>query len=121
MLALISTVMPRADWVTFTWPFFTSEDMASITSLAMVFICSVSLLVFLPVSILTGAALPIGLPVPGRIEAFFWVMLIIRSVVWISWNALTMESDRTRYLPSLIEEMAYITTKKANSRVMKSA
>ena len=36
-------------------------------------------------------------------------------------NADEMESDITRYLPSLIEEMAYITTKKANSRVMKSA
>ncbi|MCY1442243.1 hypothetical protein D9M71_586050 [compost metagenome] len=30
-------------------------------------------------------------------------------------------SERILYLPSLIEEMEYITTKKANSRVMKSA
>ena len=29
--------------------------------------------------------------------------------------------DRTLYLPSFTEEMAYITTKKAKSRVMKSA
>ena len=36
-------------------------------------------------------------------------------------NADEMESDITRYLPSLIDEMAYITTKKANSNVMKSA
>lgn len=36
-------------------------------------------------------------------------------------NANTMESDITRYLPSLIEEIPYITTKKANSKVMKSA
>ena len=27
----------------------------------------------------------------------------------------------TRYLPSLIEEIEYMTTKKANSKVMKSA
>ena len=30
-------------------------------------------------------------------------------------------SDSTRYLPSLTIEIAYITTKKANSKVMKSA
>ncbi|MNP69468.1 hypothetical protein D3C76_1655680 [compost metagenome] len=29
--------------------------------------------------------------------------------------------DSTLYLPSLIEEIEYITTKKANNRVMKSA
>jgi hypothetical protein len=29
--------------------------------------------------------------------------------------------DISRYLPSFTEEMAYITTKKANSKVIKSA
>ena len=36
-------------------------------------------------------------------------------------NAELMASERTRYLPSFTDEMAYMTTKKANSRVMKSA
>ncbi|MDT4875921.1 hypothetical protein FQZ97_1113260 [compost metagenome] len=36
-------------------------------------------------------------------------------------NTPTRVSERILYLPSLIEEMEYITTKKANSRVMKSA
>ena len=36
-------------------------------------------------------------------------------------KAVTMESLSTRYLPSLTEDSAYMTTKKANSRVMKSA
>ena len=38
-----------------------------------------------------------------------------------SLNAVTIESDRTRYLSSLTEDMEYITTKKANNRVIKSA
>ena len=38
-----------------------------------------------------------------------------------SWrNAETSESERTRYLPSFNVEIAYITTKNANSSVMKS-
>jgi hypothetical protein len=50
----------------------------------------------------------------------------VGGVVWILMaeplrKASTMAEDSTRYLPSLTEEMAYITTKKANSRVMKSA
>ncbi len=36
-------------------------------------------------------------------------------------NADEIESDSTRYLPSFTDEIAYITTKKANSSVMKSA
>jgi hypothetical protein len=36
-------------------------------------------------------------------------------------KAVCIESDSTRYLPSLTEETAYITTKNANSKVMKSA
>lgn len=36
-------------------------------------------------------------------------------------NAASSKSDNTRYLPSLTEDTAYITTKKANSSVMKSA
>jgi hypothetical protein len=36
-------------------------------------------------------------------------------------KAATTESDMIRYLPSFTEEREYITTKKANSRVMKSA
>ncbi len=36
-------------------------------------------------------------------------------------KACTSESESTRYLPSLTEDSEYITTKKANSRVMKSA
>ena len=36
-------------------------------------------------------------------------------------NAPAIDSDRTLYLPSLIEEMEYMTTKNANSSVMKSA
>ena len=36
-------------------------------------------------------------------------------------KASTRVSDSTRYLPSLMEDMEYMTTKKANSRVMKSA
>ena len=36
-------------------------------------------------------------------------------------NALVSELERTLYLPSLTEEMAYMTTKKAKSSVMKSA
>ena len=36
-------------------------------------------------------------------------------------NALTSESDRILYLPSFTEDKEYITTKKANSSVMKSA
>ena len=42
-----------------------------------------------------------------------------RTVDWL--NTPTSESERILYLPSLIEEMEYITTKKANSKVMKSA
>ncbi len=36
-------------------------------------------------------------------------------------KAATRELDNTRYLPSLTEEIEYMTTKKANSSVMKSA
>jgi hypothetical protein len=36
-------------------------------------------------------------------------------------KALTIELLRMRYFPSFTDESAYITTKKANSRVMKSA
>ena len=53
-----------------------------------------------------------------------------RSWVWPSWigvierggppKAEDSASDTARYLPSLIEEIAYITTKKASSRVMRS-
>ena len=35
-------------------------------------------------------------------------------------NAATSESESTRYLPSFTEEIAYITTKKASSSVMRS-
>ena len=36
-------------------------------------------------------------------------------------NAATMASDKTRYLPSLTDEIEYITTKNANNKVIKSA
>src|SRR5690606_31020010 len=36
-------------------------------------------------------------------------------------NADDSASDTARYLPSLIDEIAYITTKKASSRVIRSA
>jgi hypothetical protein len=36
-------------------------------------------------------------------------------------KALTIELLRMRYFPSFTDDSAYITTKKANSRVMKSA
>ena len=36
-------------------------------------------------------------------------------------KALPSASENTRYLPSLTTEMAYMTTKNANSKVMKSA
>jgi hypothetical protein len=35
-------------------------------------------------------------------------------------NAAVRESERIRYLPSFTDEIAYITTKKANSSVIKS-
>ena len=36
-------------------------------------------------------------------------------------KALVKESESTLYLPSFTDETAYITTKKANSKVIKSA
>jgi hypothetical protein len=62
-----------------------------------------------------------GLPVPGMISGCLVFISISLSERGDSLKALTRESDITRYLPSLMEEMAYITTKNANSRVMKSA
>ena len=42
------------------------------------------------------------------------------SVFGVPRNAACSESDNTRNLPSLTEEIAYITTKKASSSVMRS-
>ncbi|MDT4810071.1 hypothetical protein FQZ97_429760 [compost metagenome] len=57
-------------------------------------------------SAVRGFSSPTGI---GLIERSGWL------------NTPTRVSERILYLPSLIEEMEYITTKKANSRVMKSA
>ena len=46
-----------------------------------------------------------------------WIGSIVRGTPR---NAANSESDSTRYLPSLIDEMAYITTKKASSSVSRS-
>ena len=58
----------------------------------------------------------------GRMEGMG--LEIIRGLllfVAILRKAFTTESDMIRYLPSLREDREYITTKKANSRVIKSA
>jgi chemotaxis protein MotB len=51
--------------------------------------------------------------------AFFVVMYAISQVNQGKYRVLS-DSLTTRYLPSLIEEIAYITTKNANISVMKS-
>mgnify|MGYP000738786587 CR=1 FL=1 len=58
----------------------------------------------------------------GRIEGIGLEMMRGLSLLLaILRKALTTESDMIRYLPSLRDDSEYITTKKANSRVMKSA
>ena len=55
---------------------------------------------------------------PGGVRLFIWIGWKLRSRLL---KAPVRESDSTRYLPSLTDEVEYMTTKKANSRVMKSA
>ena len=63
----------------------------------------------------TAWELTLGLPtMPANCKGFTAWALEVRKAVCI-------ESDSTRYLPSLTEETAYITTKNAKSKVIKSA
>src|SRR3569832_1482563 len=67
-------------------------------------------------------SITIGLICTGKEEGFTLGMLGAAGTAGMSLpNALPSDSDSTRYLDSLTEEMAYITTKNANSSVMKSA
>ena len=50
----------------------------------------------------------------------FWPTCTGISVLGVPRKAALSESDNTRNLPSLIDEMAYITTKNASSSVIRS-
>ncbi|MNQ74179.1 hypothetical protein D3C85_889330 [compost metagenome] len=69
-------------------------------------ICSASLTSGWAGVTVRGRSSPIGIGLRARSESV---------------NTPIKASEMTLYLPSLIEEMEYITTKKANSNVMKSA
>ena len=114
-LALISTVMPKAPSVTRTWPSATSGASTLRISSAMFLTRSALALRASSISGLGGGPL-------GRIDGMgadaIWALLVCTPSLR---KALTTESDMIRYLPSFTDESEYITTKKANSRVMKSA
>jgi hypothetical protein len=115
MLSLISMVTPRLVSRTRTFPCATSGAITSRMSLAMLrmlsrcFCLTASCVLLARLGFATGAGV-------GTISAN-WPVLLTGTLR----KALIIESLRIRYLPSLTEERAYITTKKANSRVMKSA
>ncbi len=49
------------------------------------------------------------------------LLILMGKLALFGLNAEEIESDNTRYFPSLTEEMEYITTKNANNNVIKSA
>ena len=102
------------------------------TSLRRGFLLLVPLLVFARIATLEPGTF-------GQVQFLDWVLVFGRKDgrIEVSWGfgrtigpppvlsalrkALTSDALSTRYLPSLSEESAYMTTKKANSSVMKSA
>jgi len=110
-LALISTLTPRLVCVTRTLPSLTNGARVEVRSCARRVMCSRSrrrasvrrFRAGFGSGMACGASMMMGGAPFSRLKA--WPMAF-----W-----------KTRYLPSLTCEMAYMTTKKANSRVMKSA
>ena len=112
-LALISTETPRLFWVTRTLPSLTSGARVEVKSRAS----AVSLSRSRRMASARRLAMMFGRAIGGVISARGPAV----PTAALPPKALPRASERVRYLPSLTTETAYMTTKKANSRVMKSA
>ena len=109
----MSTVMPRAPSVTRTLPCAINGASAWFRLTARLRICSFFTN--------CGAGLRRSEIAAGVDSGMLTGIRALAGAPEMLRNATTMESDMTRYFPSLTEEMPYMTTKKANSSVMKSA
>ena len=113
----ISMVTPRLVSSTRTLPCCTSGASAAMMSWAMLFIrsrCNCLAFSCGAFGFAAGAVFAGGIGICG-------VMAWLDTLIGTLRKALVSESERTRYLPSLIDDSAYMTTKNANSSVMKSA
>src|SRR5574343_1347771 len=113
-VSLISICTPSSSWRIDSWPPWISgarllaRPLDSVSSLRRSFIRA-SLLMAVAIGRVSGISIMVLAPPLGGVT--WMARLPLR-------KASVMALDSTRYLPSLTCAMAYITTKKANSRVM---